>query len=69
MILKVEVVGAVEKGVPRIVASTQDRRFKYEGGINQDMVDVLAGREKAFFEASMGPGGLEIGDEVEDPGW
>lgn len=69
MIVKVQVSLASSDGVTRVLIYNQSRSFKYEGGVNQDMVDTMAGRPKAFFEASMGPEGLEIGDEVPDPGW
>ncbi len=68
MILKVKVKGVVD-GVTRIVATTRNDVFKYEGGVNPDMVEAMAGRKQAFFEAELKDGGLEIGDEVPDPGW
>ena len=69
MIVKVQVSLHSSDGVTRVLIYNQDRSFSYEGGINQDMVDTMGLRPKAFFEASMGPEGLEIGEEVPDPGW
>lgn len=69
MILRVQPIAPLGDGTPRILAHTQGKVFKYEGVVGPDIVEMLAGRPKAFFEASMGPGGLEIGDEVPDPGW
>lgn len=69
MILKVQVSLASSDGVTRVLVYNKDRSFTYQGGVNQDMVDTMAGREKAFFEGGIVDGVLEMGDEVEDPGW
>jgi hypothetical protein len=69
MIVKVQVSLASSDGVTRVLIYNQSRSFTYEGGVNQDMVETMAGRAKAYFEADMGPGGLEIGDEVEGQDW
>ena len=69
MIVKVQVSLASSDNVTRVLIYNQSRTFEYVGGLNQDMVDVMAGRPKAFFEASMGGDGLSIGAEVPDPGW
>jgi hypothetical protein len=69
MILKVQPIDPLGDGTPRILAHTQGKVFKYEGVVGPDIVEMLAGRDKMFVEASMGPEGLEIGDEVPDPGW
>lgn len=69
MIVKVQVSQFSSDGVTRCLIYNADRSFTYEGGLNQDMVDVMAGRPKAYFEAIMGSGGLEIGDEVTEQDW
>lgn len=69
MIVKVQMSKFSSDGVKRCLIYTKDRAFKYEGGMNDDMVQTMAGRDKAFFEASMGPEGLEIADELPDQGW
>jgi hypothetical protein len=40
-------------------------RFKYEGGVNADMLEAMGDRTVAYFEADLGDGGLEIGAEVQ----
>ena len=69
MIVKVQMSQFSSDGVPRVLIYNESKSFTYEGGVNVDMVETMAGRSKAYFEAEMGPEGLEIGDEVEDPGW
>lgn len=69
MIVKVQLSQATSDGIKRILLYNKDRSFTYEGVFGPDIADAMAGRPKAFFEASMGPGGLELGDEVPDPGW
>jgi hypothetical protein len=69
VIVKVQVSLASSDGVTRVLIYNQNCTFEYEGGINEDMVETMAGRAKAYFEASMGPDGLEIGEELEDQSW
>lgn len=69
MIVKVQVSLASSDGVTRVLIYNEDKTFSYEGGVNPDMVEAMNGRPKAYFLASMGPGGLEIGDEVDEQPW
>jgi len=69
MIVKVQMSLFSSDGTPRCLIYNETRSFQYEGGVNEDMVETMDGRAKAFFEADMGPKGLEIGNEVTDPGW
>lgn len=54
---------------PTVLIYNRDRSFQYEGGLNQDMIDTLAGRPKAYFEAHLERTGLVIGEEVEEQPW
>jgi hypothetical protein len=37
--------------------------------LGEQVLAKIAGRDKAFFQAEMRGGKLELGDEVPDPGW
>lgn len=68
MIIHVQVL-EVRDGVTIIYAHTNIEQpgtsyFRYEGGVNADVVEALAGRSEAFFEAEVTWEGLVIGDEV-----
>jgi hypothetical protein len=69
MIVKVQMSQFTSDGVSRVLIYNESKSFTYEGGVNEDMVETMAGRPKAYFEAEMGPEGLEIGAEVEAPDW
>ena len=69
MIVKVQRALLSTDGVDRVLIYNHDRSFVYEGGVNEDLKDVLAGRPKAYYEAVMTADGLEIGDEVEAQPW
>jgi len=69
---KVENVRKEAAVIVKVVMTAKDRvrifdrehRFEYEGGINADMIETMTGRTVAYFEASFGKDGLEIGREV-----
>jgi hypothetical protein len=69
MIVKVQVSIVTTFPTPRVLVYNKDRSFTYEGGINADMIKVLAGRPKAYFKAKMTPEGLEIDEEVPAQDW
>jgi hypothetical protein len=69
MIVKVQLSEFSSANAPKVLIYDETRSFRYEGGINSDMVEAMGGRAGVFFEAEVGEGGLEIGVEVADPGW
>lgn len=69
MIVKVQMSLASSDGVRRVLIYDRTRRFSYEGGVNEDVVEMMGGRAKAYFEAGIRNGNLEIGDEVEAQSW
>ncbi len=69
MIIKVQMALMSSDGVQRVLIYNHDKSFLYEGGVNEDMVTLMAGRPNAYFEADLGSEGLEIGDEVEEQPW
>ena len=69
MIVKVQRALATTDGIDRVLIYDASRRFAYEGGINEDMVEALGNRPKAYFEAELVEGRLEIGEEVEAQPW
>lgn len=69
MIVKVQRALMSTDGVDRVLIYNQDRSFVYEGGINEDLADILGDQPKAYYEATLGPNGLEIGEEVKAQPW
>lgn len=68
MVIRVQAL-EVRDGVTIVYAHTNFEQpgtayFRYEGGVNADLVEALAGRKEAFFEAEVTWDGLVIGDEV-----
>lgn len=46
---------------------SKDESVRYEGGLNEDMIEVMKGRKEAYFKTGWDSDGLGLGDEVE--GW
>ena len=69
MIVKVQRALVTSDGIARVLIYNRDRSFVYEGGVNEDLVDILGDQSKAYYEATFGPNGLEIGEEVESQPW
>lgn len=69
MIVKVQASINTTASTQRVLVYNEDRSFLYEGGINEDMLETMKGRLKAYFEAEVTKTGLEIGDEVPPQDW
>lgn len=69
MIIKVVVIGRNADGAMRVLIKDKTQRFTYEGGVNPDVEEAMKMRTTAYFEASMGIAGLEIGDELDGEEW
>lgn len=67
MIVKVERqrgVNAVGDALWKVSPVVAGSGMTYTGGMNADMLEAMGARKVAYFEAEMGPDGLEIGKEV-----
>ncbi|MBX3203212.1 MAG: hypothetical protein KF894_34125 [Labilithrix sp.] len=69
MIVKVQMSLASGDGIRRVLIYDRPRRFQYEGGVNDDVVEMMGDRAKAYFEAGIRDGNLELGPEVEAQSW
>lgn len=69
MIVKVQTSITTTGPTQRVLVYNEDRSILYEGGINEDMLETMKGRLKAYFEAEVTKDGLEIGDEVPPQDW
>jgi hypothetical protein len=71
MIVKVQISLESADNVRRVLVYNEDRSFAYQGGINDEVLASmkLYGRPKAYFEAEVVKGVIEIGEEVEAQDW
>lgn len=70
MIVKVQVSLSTSDGVARCLVYNKDRSVTFEDNLSEDVAEVMDGRPKGYFRATIGPTGLlEIGDEVEEQSW
>ena len=67
MIVKLTVLS--KPGEPIRCRIADGKGWAYEGGLNADMIDELKGRTLVYYEATLGPNGIEIGDEVQGQTW
>lgn len=69
MILQIKVIGKNKfDGATRVIA-IDGHGFTYEGGINKDMDDAIAGREITYFKVEINENGVEVGEEVTESEW
>jgi hypothetical protein len=67
MICKLTVTSKPGEPIRCIIAD--GKGWRYTGGLNEDMIDELKGRTLVYYEVTLGPEGLEIGDEVQGQTW
>lgn len=68
-VIKIQLSLVSSGGQAQILVYNEDKSFLMQGPPGKDIVDVMAGRPKVFFEAVMGASAIEIGREIPDPGW
>lgn len=70
MIIKVQVSLATNHKKKMVLVYNMDKTIMREFPMNKDVVDVMNGRSKAYFNANHRPDGiLEIFDEIETQNW
>jgi hypothetical protein len=70
MIIKVQLSLMSSDGLVRMLAYDKERSFTYEAVADDDVLDLMCGRPKAYFEAKINKDKLlEIGEEVEEQDW
>lgn len=69
-IVKVQLSLATNHAKQQVLVYNKDRSIFWQDTAGEEIIATMAGRPKAFFEATRNKKGvIEIGAEVSDPGW
>lgn len=69
IIIKVQMSLMTSESNQQLLVYNKDRSIYMQGDAGKDIAEVMAGRPKVFFEATLTNGLIEVGKEVPDPGW
>ena len=69
MIVQIKIIGKNSWDNSTRILASDGRRWIYEGGINKDLDDFIAGRVITYFKIELGSSGIEVGDEVTEQDW